>query len=96
MAKLEHDSVGLEVQVGGDFRIDDRWSVNLGMKKVHLRSDVEIGGAWAIRVKVAPLLLGMGVGYRFCDFAFSKARWSHRLSCRLRAGFLIVLHERPG
>ena len=60
-----HDSVGLALQAGVDFRIDSRWSVNLDIKKVQIRSDVEIAGARASRVKVDPVLLGLGVGYRF-------------------------------
>jgi len=63
--RLEHDSVGAALQAGVDFRIDSRWSVNLDVKKVQIRSDVDINGAHASRVKVDPLLLGVGVGYRF-------------------------------
>jgi outer membrane protein len=64
-ARLEHDSVGLALQAGVDFRIDSRWSINVDVKKLQLRSDVEIGGVKASRVKVDPVLLGVGVGYRF-------------------------------
>ena len=64
-ARLEHDSVGLALQAGADFRIDARWSFNVDLKKVQIRSDVDIGGARASRVKVDPLLLGVGLGYRF-------------------------------
>jgi outer membrane protein len=64
-ARLEHDSVGLALQAGADFRLDDRWSLNVDVKKVQIRSDVDIGGARASRVKVDPLLLGVGLGYRF-------------------------------
>ena len=64
-ARLEHDSVGLALQAGVDFRIDSRWSLNLDVKKVQIRSDVEIAGARASRVKVDPVLLGLGIGYRF-------------------------------
>jgi len=63
--RLEHDSVGAALQAGVDFRIDSRWSVDLDVKKVQIRSDVDINGAHASRVKVDPLLLGVGVGYRF-------------------------------
>ena len=62
---LEHDSVGGAVQAGVDFRIDKNWSVNLDVKKAQIRSDVMIGGAKASRVKVDPVLFGVGVGYRF-------------------------------
>lgn len=64
-ARLEHDSVGLALQAGVDFRIDSRWSINVDVKKLQLRSDVAIGGVQASRVKVDPVLLGIGVGYRF-------------------------------
>ena len=62
---LEHDSVGAALQAGVDFRIDSRWSVNLDVKKIQIRSDVDIDGVRASRVRVDPLLLGVGVGYRF-------------------------------
>lgn len=64
-AGLEHDSVGLALQAGLDYAIDKKWSVNFDVKKVQIRSDVFIGGAKASRVKVDPLLVGVGVGYRF-------------------------------
>ncbi|MDQ2823323.1 MAG: outer membrane beta-barrel protein [Pseudomonadota bacterium] len=64
-ARLEHDSVGLALQAGVDYRIDERWSINVDVKKLQLRSDVTIGGVHASRVKVDPVLLGVGVGYRF-------------------------------
>lgn len=64
-ARLEHDSVGLALQAGVDYRIDERWSINVDVKKLQLRSDVTIGGVQASRVKVDPVLLGVGVGYRF-------------------------------
>lgn len=64
-ARLEHDSVGLALQAGVDFKLDNRWSLNVDVKKVQIRSDVEIGGARASRVKVDPLLFGVGLGYRF-------------------------------
>jgi outer membrane protein len=64
-ARLEHDSVGLALQAGVDYRIDNRWSINVDVKKLQLRSDVMIAGARASRVKVDPVLLGVGVGYSF-------------------------------
>lgn len=64
-AKLEHDSVGLALQAGVDFKLDGHWSFNVDVKKAQIRSDVTIAGARASRVKVDPVLLGLGVGYRF-------------------------------
>jgi outer membrane protein len=63
--RLEHDSVGLALQAGADVRIDERWSFNVDLKKVRIRSDVAINGVRASRVKVDPVLLGAGFGYRF-------------------------------
>lgn len=62
---LENDSWGLAAQAGIDFRIAPQWSLNVDIKKVQIRSDVFVGGARASAVKVDPLLLGIGVGYRF-------------------------------
>jgi outer membrane protein len=64
-ASLEHDSVGLVLQAGVDYAIDKQWSLNFDVKKAQIRSDVMIGGAKASRVKVDPLMIGVGVGYRF-------------------------------
>lgn len=62
---LEHSSFGLSLQAGVDFVIDKNWSVNLDIKKVQIRSDVLVAGAKASAVKVDPVLVGIGVGYRF-------------------------------
>ncbi|OFA00228.1 OmpW/AlkL family protein [Duganella phyllosphaerae] len=64
-ADLENDSFGLAVQAGVDYQLDKNWSLNFDVKKVQIRSDVFIGGAKASRVKVDPVLIGVGVGYRF-------------------------------
>jgi outer membrane protein len=62
---LEHSSVGLALQAGANFRIDDRWTFNVDLKKVQIRSDVMISGAKVSEVKVDPVLFAVGVGYRF-------------------------------
>ena len=63
--RLEHDSWGYSLQAGVDYKLDKNWSLNFDIKKVQIRSDVFIGGAKASEVKVDPLLIGVGVGYRF-------------------------------
>lgn len=62
---LESGSWGLALQAGLDIRLDQRWSLNVDVKKVDIRSDVMISGAKASHVKVDPVLFGVGVGYRF-------------------------------
>ncbi|MBE3025500.1 OmpW family protein [Janthinobacterium sp. BJB1] len=63
--RLEHDSWGYSLQAGVDYKLDKNWSLNFDIKKVQIRSDVFIGGAKASEVKVDPILIGVGVGYRF-------------------------------
>src|SRR5476649_1406751 len=55
----------LNGQGGVDHKIDQRWSLNFDVKKVQNRSDVMISGAKVSAVKVDPLMVGVGVGYRF-------------------------------
>ena len=62
---LENHSVGLALQAGVDFKIDRNWSVNVDVKRINIRSDVTIAGKLASAVKVDPVLLAVGVGYRF-------------------------------
>lgn len=62
---LENDSFGLALGAGVDYKLDRSWSVNFDVKKVQIRSDVTIGGDKVSKVMVDPVLIGVGVGYRF-------------------------------
>ncbi|MES2150794.1 MAG: OmpW family outer membrane protein [Pseudomonadota bacterium] len=62
---LEHSSVGLALQAGLDVAIDKNWSVNLDVKKVQIRSDLAISGTRVSELKIDPVLVGIGLGYRF-------------------------------
>jgi outer membrane protein len=64
-AGLDHSSVGLSLQAGVDFKLNKNWSLNLDVKKIQIRSDVLIGGAKASAVQVDPVLVGLGIGYRY-------------------------------
>jgi len=64
-ARLEKSSVGLALQAGVDFKIDKNWSINLDVKKVQIRSDVNTAAGQLTAVKIDPWLVGVGVGYRF-------------------------------
>ncbi len=64
--KLENDSLGFALQAGVDYKLDKHWSLNLDVKKIQIRSDVyDAAGTKISKVKVDPLLIGVGVGYRF-------------------------------
>lgn len=62
---LENDSWGASVGAGVDYRLNARWSLNLDVKKLQIRSDVLAGGARISKLKLDPVLFGVGVGYRF-------------------------------
>jgi len=62
---LEHDSFGFALQAGVDYKIDKNWSLNLDVKKIQIRSDVYAAGNKASAIKIDPLAIGFGVGYRF-------------------------------
>jgi outer membrane protein len=62
---LENHSIGLALQAGADYRIDQKWSANVDIKRVNIRSDVTVSGAVVSQVKVDPLLVSVGIGYRF-------------------------------
>lgn len=64
---LEHKSFGFALQAGVDFKIDKNWSINFDIKKVQIRSDVLASGTGQkiSAVKIDPLLVGVGLGYRF-------------------------------
>ncbi len=62
---LDHHSVGLALQAGIDFKLDKHWSINVDVKKVQIRSDVFISGNKVSAMQIDPLLVGIGVGYRF-------------------------------
>ena len=62
---LERNSWGLALQAGFDVKLNRNWSINVDVKKVQIRSDVSMAGEQISRVKLDPVLFGVGVGYRF-------------------------------
>jgi outer membrane protein len=62
---LDHKSFGGALQAGVDFKIDKNWSINLDLKKVWISSDVYVEGTKVSNAQLNPLLVGVGVGYRF-------------------------------
>ncbi|MFG6446754.1 OmpW family protein [Roseateles sp. BYS180W] len=62
---LKRQSYGLAFQVGFDVALDKNWLLNVDLKKVQIGTTVSAGGTDVGKFKVDPLLLGVGVGYRF-------------------------------
>jgi outer membrane protein len=64
-AGVNFTRIGSVNLLGGAGDLDKNLSINLDVKKVNIRSDVLVGGAKVSTVKVDPVLIGVGVGYRF-------------------------------
>ena len=63
---LDSSSTGGAAQIGVDFPLDKKWSLNVDLKKVYIRTDVyTAAGANAGTLKLDPTLFGVGIGYRF-------------------------------
>ena len=62
---IKKNSLGLALQAGFDYHLDSNWSLNLDIKKVQIKTDVRSFGNKVGSFKVDPVLVGVGVGYRF-------------------------------
>jgi outer membrane protein len=51
--------------VGFDYALDKNWSINFDVKKVYMKTDVSLAGQKIGDLKIDPVLVGVGVGYRF-------------------------------
>lgn len=65
--KVKSNSWGGALQVGFDYALDKNWSLNFDVKKVYMDTKVTAGnGAVDMgKLKLNPVLIGVGVGYRF-------------------------------
>ena len=59
---VKKNSWGPALQLGFDYALDKNWSLNVDVKKVYIDTKVS-GGIGTF--KVDPVLVGLGVGYRF-------------------------------
>ena len=59
---VKKNSWGPALQLGFDYALDKNWSLNFDVKKVYIDTTVS-GGVG--KFKVDPVLVGLGVGYRF-------------------------------
>ncbi|MDI9855296.1 OmpW family outer membrane protein [Comamonas sp. 17RB] len=66
--KVDKNSWGGALQLGFDYALDKNWSLNFDVKKVYIKTAVDARGAGLGKLgdlKVDPILVGVGVGYRF-------------------------------
>lgn len=62
---LKKTSIGPAVQAGFDLKVADHWFLSADLKWAQLGTDVRLNGVKLAKVKVDPLLIGIGVGYRW-------------------------------
>lgn len=62
---LKHNSYGWAAQIGADIPLGGGWLLNLDAKKVKIGTNVYLNGADQGKFRVDPVLLSVGVGYRF-------------------------------
>lgn len=62
---IKKNSWGGALQIGFDYALDKNWSINFDVKKVYMKTDVSLGGQKIGDLKIDPVLVGVGVGYRF-------------------------------
>lgn len=65
--KIDRNSYGFAAQVGADFQIAPQWFLNVDVKYVTIDTDIFIKGAGTkvTKLDIDPILIGVGVGYRF-------------------------------
>ena len=62
---IDRNSFGGALQVGVDIPLSKNLYLNFDVKKVYIKTDVFAGGAKAGTFKVDPVLVGVGLGWRF-------------------------------
>ena len=62
---VKKNSFGPALQVGFDYALDKNWSINFDVKKVYIKTDVRSFGTKVGTFKVDPVLVGVGLGWRF-------------------------------
>jgi len=62
---IKRNSTGLALQVGVDVPIGQNMYLNFDVKKVNIGTKVSAGGAEIGKFKVDPVLVGIGLGWKF-------------------------------
>jgi outer membrane protein len=63
---VDRTSTGGAIQAGFDYRLSGKWYLNVDLKKIWIGTEVRTAaGAFVSSLKIDPVLLGVGIGYRF-------------------------------
>ncbi len=63
-----NNSFGFSFQAGLDYNLNEKWFLNLDLKKILLKTDVDVDtgeGVIPVEVDINPLVIGVGVGMKF-------------------------------
>lgn len=60
------NGVGFSTQLGADIDINNKWFINIDVKKIFLKTDVTVASTTTLSgVKVDPFIFGLGIGTKF-------------------------------
>ncbi|WP_298899053.1 OmpW family outer membrane protein [uncultured Psychroserpens sp.] len=61
------NTIGFSLQAGLDYNLNDKWFLNLDVKKLFLNTDVTLNNdaSTEAKVDIDPLIIGFGVGMKF-------------------------------
>jgi outer membrane protein len=62
---IKKHSWGTAFQIGADFPLGNNLYFNVDFKRINISTDVSLEGTKVGKVKVDPVLFGVGIGYRF-------------------------------
>jgi outer membrane protein len=63
---VSRNSTGGALQAGVDFKINKDMFINVDVKKIYIKTDVSTAaGAYVTTLKINPVVLGVGVGWKF-------------------------------
>jgi outer membrane protein len=63
---VDRSSTGGAIQAGVDYRLSGNWYLNVDVKKIWIDTDVKTAaGAFVSSLKIDPVVVGVGIGYKF-------------------------------
>ena len=57
------DSIGLALQLGADFDVNENWFVNVDLRYIDIESDAELDGGSLTTVEIDPWVVGLNLGW---------------------------------
>lgn len=64
-ASVESSSFGPAVQVGADYMLTKNWGVNLDVKYIRIKTDVNVASVPLGSLELSPIVTSVGVTYKF-------------------------------